>query len=69
MNRLRMMLVGAAIITGGSALASAQVVQQDVAFHDRDHDGTETGTMIATEIAATTTTGSIVTGTAMTAAT
>jgi hypothetical protein len=38
MNRLRMMLVGAALITGGSALASAQVVQQDVAFRDRDHD-------------------------------
>jgi hypothetical protein len=38
MNRLRMMLVGAALITGGSALASAQVVQQDVSFRDRDHD-------------------------------
>jgi hypothetical protein len=38
MNRLRMILVGAALITGGSALASAQVVQQDVAFRDRDHD-------------------------------
>ena len=40
MNRLRLMLVGAALITGGSALASAQVVQQDVAFreHDRDRD-------------------------------
>src|SRR6476620_4760640 len=38
MNRLRMILVGAALITGGSALASAQVVQQDVAFRDRDRD-------------------------------
>ena len=38
MNRLRMMLVGAALITGGSALASAQVVQQNVAFRDRDRD-------------------------------
>jgi len=38
MNRLRMMLVGAALITGGSALASAQVVQQDVAFRDHDRD-------------------------------
>src|SRR5947209_19582125 len=34
MNRLRMMLVGAALVTGGSALASAQMVQQDVAFRD-----------------------------------
>ena len=38
MNRLRLMLVGAALITGGSALASAQVIQQDVAYRDRDHD-------------------------------
>ena len=38
MNRLRMMLVGAALITGGSALASAQVVQQNVAFRDHDRD-------------------------------
>jgi hypothetical protein len=38
MNSLRMMLVGAALITGGSALASAQVVQQNVAFRDGDHD-------------------------------
>ena len=38
MNRLRVILVGAALITGGSALASAQVVQQDVAFRDRDRD-------------------------------
>jgi hypothetical protein len=38
MNSLRMMLVGAALITGGSALASAQVVQQDVAFRDHDRD-------------------------------
>src|SRR6266705_2046552 len=38
MNRLRLMLVGAALITSGSALASAQVLQQDVAYRDRDHD-------------------------------
>ncbi|HEY1938527.1 MAG TPA: hypothetical protein VGJ33_11385 [Candidatus Angelobacter sp.] len=38
MNRLRMMLIGAALITGGSALASAQVVQQDVAYRDHDRD-------------------------------
>jgi hypothetical protein len=38
MNRLKMMLVGAALITGGSALASAQVVQQNVAFRDHDRD-------------------------------
>jgi hypothetical protein len=38
MNRLRLMLVGAALIIGGSALASAQVMQQDVAYRDRDHD-------------------------------
>lgn len=38
MNRLHTLLIGAALITGGSALASAQVVQQDVAFHDRDRD-------------------------------
>ena len=72
MNRLRMMLVGAALITGGSALASAQVVQQDVAFrdHDRDRDREiETGTTIATEIAATTTTGFIGITTEMTDAT
>jgi hypothetical protein len=38
MNRLRILLVGAALITGGSALASAQVVQQDVAYRDGDHN-------------------------------
>ena len=38
MNRLRTLLVGAALITGGSALASAQVVQQDVAYRDGDHN-------------------------------
>jgi hypothetical protein len=38
MNRLRMMLVGAALITGGSALASAQMVPQNVAFRDHDRD-------------------------------
>jgi hypothetical protein len=38
MNRLRLMLVGAVLVTGGSALASAQVIQQDVAYHDRDRD-------------------------------
>jgi hypothetical protein len=38
MNRLRIMLIGAALITGGSALAQAQVVRQDVAYHDRDRD-------------------------------
>ena len=38
MNRLKMMLVGAALITGGSALASAQMVPQDVAFRDHDRD-------------------------------
>jgi hypothetical protein len=38
MNRLRILLVGAALITGGSALASAQVVQLNVAFGDRDHN-------------------------------
>src|ERR1051326_434911 len=40
MNRLRILLIGAALATGGSALASAQVLQQDVAYreHDRDHD-------------------------------
>ena len=37
MNRLHTLLIGAALITGGSALASAQVVQQ-VAFHDHDRD-------------------------------
>jgi hypothetical protein len=38
MNGLRMMLIGAALITGGSALASAQVVQQDVAYRDHDRN-------------------------------
>ena len=38
MNRLKIFIVGAALATGGSALASAQVLQQDVAFHDRDRD-------------------------------
>jgi hypothetical protein len=38
MNRLRILLVGAALITGGSALASAQAVQLNVAFGDRDHN-------------------------------
>ena len=38
MNRLRILLVGAALITGGSALASAQVLQHDVAYRERDRD-------------------------------
>jgi len=38
MNRLKMMLVGAALITAGSALASAQMVPQNVAFRDHDRD-------------------------------
>jgi Ni/Co efflux regulator RcnB len=38
MNRLRIMLIGAALITGGSALAQAQVVRQDVAYHEGDRD-------------------------------
>src|SRR5215467_1838290 len=38
MNRLGIFLVGAAIMTGGSALASAQAVKVDVAYRDRDHD-------------------------------
>jgi hypothetical protein len=38
MNRLRLLVIGAALITGGSALASAQTVRQDVAYHDRDRD-------------------------------
>ena len=38
MNRLRVLLIGAALITGGSALASAQTFQQDVAYHDQYRD-------------------------------
>jgi hypothetical protein len=40
MNRLRIFLIGAALLTGGSAWAQAQVFQQDVAYreHDRDRD-------------------------------
>jgi Ni/Co efflux regulator RcnB len=38
MNRLKIFLIGAALATGGSALASAQAVRQDVAYHDRDRD-------------------------------
>ncbi|HEY2390643.1 MAG TPA: hypothetical protein VGK22_05680 [Candidatus Angelobacter sp.] len=38
MNRLRLLVIGAALITGGSALASAQTVRQDVAYHDRDRN-------------------------------
>ena len=38
MNRLRILLIGAALATGGSALASAQAVRQDIAFHDHDRD-------------------------------
>jgi hypothetical protein len=37
MNRLRILLIGAALITGGSALASAQTFQQ-VAYHDQYRD-------------------------------
>lgn len=36
MNRLGMFLIGAALTTGGSALASAQALPQNVAYHDRD---------------------------------
>jgi hypothetical protein len=38
MNRLRLLLIGAALITGGSALASAQTARVDVAYHDRYRD-------------------------------
>ena len=38
MNRLKIFLVGAALTMGGSALASAQALSQNVAYHDRDHD-------------------------------
>jgi len=38
MNRLKIFVIGAALATGGSALASAQAVRQDVAYHDRDRD-------------------------------
>ncbi len=37
MNRLRILLIGAALITGGSALASAQTLQT-VAYHDQYRD-------------------------------
>jgi hypothetical protein len=37
MNRLRILLIGAALITGGSALASAQTLQE-VAYHDQYRD-------------------------------
>ncbi len=38
MNRLRILLIGAALITGGSALASAQTLQTEVAYHDQYRD-------------------------------
>jgi hypothetical protein len=40
MNRLRIFLIGTALLTGGSALAQAQVFQQDAAYreHDRNRD-------------------------------
>ena len=39
MNRLRTLLIGMALVTGGSALASAQTISLQVtAFHDRDRD-------------------------------
>jgi hypothetical protein len=37
MKRLALLVIGAAL-TGGSALASAQVLPQNVAYRDRDHD-------------------------------
>ncbi len=39
MNRLRILLIGAALMTGSAALASAQTVSLHVtAFNDRDRD-------------------------------
>jgi Ni/Co efflux regulator RcnB len=38
MNRLKIFVIGAALATGGSALASAQALKQNVAYHDRDRD-------------------------------
>ncbi len=38
MNRLRLLLIGAALITGGSALASAQTARVEVAYHDHYRD-------------------------------
>src|SRR5260221_8237357 len=39
MNRLRVLLIGAALMTGGSALASAQTISLELtAYHDRDRD-------------------------------
>jgi hypothetical protein len=35
MNRLGILLIGAALITGGSALASAQPMPRGEAYHDR----------------------------------
>jgi len=35
MNRLRIMLIGAALLTGGSALASAQPLPRGEVYHDR----------------------------------
>ncbi len=37
MNRLQILLIGAALVTGGSALASAQTLQT-VAYHDQYRD-------------------------------
>jgi hypothetical protein len=37
MNRLRVLLIGAALITGGSAFAQAQTYQP-VAYHDEHRD-------------------------------
>lgn len=36
MNRLGSFLIGAALMTGASALASAQALPQNVAYHDLD---------------------------------
>ena len=38
MNRLKLLLIGAALITGGSALASAQTARVEVAYHDHYRD-------------------------------
>ncbi len=42
MKSMRMLLIGAALITGGSALASAQPMEHHdnwgYSNHDRDHD-------------------------------
>jgi len=41
MNRLKIFLIGAALATAGSTLASAQSLKVDAAYrdHDRDRDG------------------------------